>query len=312
VATETAAVIRAGLAARSVEAGKMMPLPELDGVHAAPFSPNALAERAAARDFVLTRLRDMRGGAANAVLVVGHQPAIGIVCEDLARTRWRQTIGAIPLAHGAVACITARWRGATLTDVRLRWVITPSDPTTLEHLRAKVASKMQVAGLLAGLVGTALFFVLQDLLSNLGPLDLTKGLQYGAAFALFLAAALNLAAVYAYDVLMMPSRYWAEPRRLVARTQAPGRRVRLPPQWLVWRPPSPDQLVIYQNMMRVWSRLFVPATACIFVGVALMALALVRAPNLEALVPWIAIEAVVAAAVLGYIWAMRPILGVED
>jgi hypothetical protein len=191
-------------------------------------------------------------------------------------------------------------------------VIAPSDPVALDQVRAKVASKMQVAAVLAGLIGTGLVFVLQDLLSTARAADASLVFQYAAALTLFVGAALNLATVYAYDVLLMPTRFWAEPRRLLPSVNSAGRTIRGTPRWLVWRPPSADLIVIYQNMIRVWSRLFMPATAFTAIGVACMGLALVRPPD-PGTIGLVAIgEAALALLVVAYVRRMWPVLGVED
>lgn len=305
IATETATLLRQRLETGGIGVGPEVGSADLDGRHASPFSPGAEGEQEAAQRFVLGRLSDVRNAGANAILVVGHQPALGIIGQNL-------TGGPVPLAHGAVACVKGRHDGQRFSGGRLRWTIAPSDPQTLDHLRTKIASKMHVAGLLAGLVGTGLIFVLQDLFTTDRRLDLSLGLQYLAALALFLAAALNLATVYAYDHLMMPSRFWAEPHGPFASEARRGRTIRQFPRWLAWRPPSSDALVIYQNMMRVWTWLFVPATVFMAAGVGLMGLALVRATNLGALIPWIAAEALLTVLFLAYVRSFWPVLGVED
>jgi hypothetical protein len=312
IAKETASLIRSELAARNLDAGAVVLTLDLDGRHAAPLSPGAQGEVEAARSFVLQQLRKARGAGRNAVLVVGHQPAVGLICEGLLSRRWRPSPGAVPLSHGGVACLVGRHDGSELRDVHLRWVIAPSDPVALDQVRAKVASKMQVAAVLAGLIGTGLVFVLQDLLSTARAADASLVFQYAAALTLFVGAALNLATVYAYDVLLMPTRFWAEPRRLLPSVNSAGRTIRGTPRWLVWRPPSADLIVIYQNMIRVWSRLFMPATAFTAIGVACMGLALVRPPD-PGTIGLVAIgEAALALLVVAYVRRMWPVLGVED
>jgi hypothetical protein len=113
-------------------------------------------------------------------------------------------------------------------------------------------------------------------------------------------------------VLLMPSRFWAEPRGLIGGTDGSGRPIRRVPGWLAWRPPSSDQVVIYQNMLRVWSRLFLPAAGFTLAGIALMGLAVVRASELLSLVPWIVVALIIGAALVLYVRAMWPVLGVED
>jgi hypothetical protein len=81
---------------------------------------------------------------------------------------------------------------------------------------------------------------------------------------LFLAAvSMYLLTMYAYDRLLMPKRFWAEdlpPEDL-------GRR----PKWIVWRPPSSDSWILYQNMMRIWYCLFTPATYAVVIALLFLA-----------------------------------------
>jgi hypothetical protein len=305
IATKTAALLRRELDAKTIAVGGLVGVPELDGRHASPLSPNAEMERQKAERFILSQLAQAHEAGSNAVLVVGHQPALGIIGQSLTR-------GLVPLSHSSVACLSGRLTDEGFSGGRLQWVIAPSDPATLEHLRAKITSKMQVAALLAGLLGTALIFVLQALLASSGPLNVSLVLQYFAGLALFVAAALNLATVYAYDHLLMPTRFWAEPRGLIAPTQDRANLFGRTRHWLAWRPPSSDQLVIYQNMMRVWTRLFVPATVAMTAGVVAMGLALVRAPDAGSLIPWALAAALLAVLFLAYVRLMWPVLGVED
>jgi phosphohistidine phosphatase SixA len=307
IATETATMLRDALTASGNDVGPLAGLPELDGVHAAPLSPNNQTEQTFAHETVLAQLGEaLATGERNAVLVVGHQPAIGIIGQTLTGTT-------VPIAHGAVACIKGRQRDEDgFADWTLRWAISPSDPVTLEHLRSKIASKMQVAGELGGLVAAGLIFVLTTLPGFAGTLTASVALQYVAAVSLFVSAALNLATVYAYDRLLMPTRFWAEPRRLLAPSQDGTGGIRRTPSWLVWRPPSSDQLVLYQNMIRIWDGLFKPATAFLAVGVAALGLALVGTSDLLLLVAAVAVEAAVGAVLYAYVGRFWPVLGVED
>ena len=80
----------------------------------------------------------------------------------------------------------------------------------------------------------------------------------------FIALALFLATIYAYDRLLMPTRFWGE---------APLPQNNKRPKWLVWRPPSSSLWVLYQNMMRVWTYFFTGATGAVILGFILLAYA---------------------------------------
>jgi len=125
----------------------------------------------------------------------------------------------------------------------------------------------------------------------------------GAGLALLATAtAAYFVTMFLYDGLLMPVRMWPSPR--------PSRRKL--PRGFVQRPPSSAAWVLYQNMMRVWSNAFVPATALGGSGALLVTIALVRPSDDPA---WIAV-AVAVAVVVGSTWLIarsaRPQLGVSD
>jgi hypothetical protein len=117
---------------------------------------------------------------------------------------------------------------------------------------------------------------------------------------LLAAVALYLMTMYAYDRLLMPTRFWAElpPRR------GDRRRGR---NWLPRRPPSSSAWVVYRNMMRTWYTLFTPATALVALALGILGAALLRLDVGD--LRW----AVLAGTALAVIrWFFRPVLGSED
>lgn len=137
----------------------------------------------------------------------------------------------------------------------LLWTIAPSDPATSDKLTAKIKSKMDVAKVFGGVVTAIFTFLVRELFGK----DLDSWLALGALYLIAASAVLYFATLFAYDSLQMPTRFWGE-----SRPQGE------PPRWLVRRPPSSDTWVLYQNMLRAWNRLFIPATALLAAGLILL------------------------------------------
>ena len=261
---------------------------------------------------VLDELSDKEG-----VLVVGHMPQLSWLGYRLTRgfsaRRWKPwERAALPLANGEVACLAvtkrrSRWSG------HLRWTITPTDDEALKSLYEKIKGKMETAKQLAAVITLVLSVLLGVLLdpnkwTGLGkvktgfpaPFDSAQ-VAAQAAFGLLLAAvALYLMTMYAYDRLLMPTRFWAElPPRRSGRTRGGS--------WLPRRPPSSSAWVVYRNMMRTWYTLFTLATALAGAALIVLGAALLQL-RLWDLV-W-AVPAVFALVVIR--WVFRPVLGSED
>jgi hypothetical protein len=197
----------------------------------------------------------------------------------------------------------------------LVWQIVPDDEKAYEDVREKIRSKMETAKLLSAvitLVLTALLAVLLDAgrwraLNQAGAELLgIHAVRYGGqaaakvAFVLLLAAlGLFMATMYAYDRLLMPSRFWVE------RPQLSGRDPR--GTWLPHRPPGSSAWVIFRNMQRVWFALFTPATLLVAAALVVLALPLLR-------LGWIGQLLLTSAAVayVGLVHWFRPVLGSED
>lgn len=246
----------------------------------------------------------------NAILLVGHQPQLGWITESVMGEP-------VPIGRSEIVCLAindsgidwlfrnARWLISPMGWLRIRarwllWAISPRDTEAIQQLREKVKSKMQVAGALGGLITFFLGLMLRwlldpDTMKNLSSDAARTSLK--AATVLFLCGlALYLAAFYAYDRLLMPIRYWGE-------SASPNRR-----RWLVCRPPSPANWILYQNMIRVWTWLFTPATLAVIAGL----LALVYAVFEPPLIIWAVFAVLAAVFYLIYHFLLRPALGTED
>jgi phosphohistidine phosphatase SixA len=235
----------------------------------------------------------------NAVLLVGHQPMLGWIAYEL-------TGEAHPLARSEILCIEVDHG-----EGRLRWVVSPRDDQVIKDLREKIKSKMEVAKLLSGFITAGLGFLLASLVDPNRVNALGDGLwaAYLSAGLLFASIGLYLATMYAYDSLLMPSRFWGETPQ----------NARERPSWLVARPPSPVQWILYQNMIRIWSHLFTPATICVLGGLFFLAFAVMTAkapwPYFECWF-WVAGAAIALTCLLGYRGRFRgltgPWVGSED
>jgi phosphohistidine phosphatase SixA len=186
-------------------------------------------------------------GEGNAILLVGHQPILGWLGHAFVGE-------AHPQANSEVLCLDLDGPG----PAGLCWTVSPSDQVAVVELKEKIRSKMDVAKLLSSFLGGGLSFLLATMANRAAVEGLYGHIWAFAAGSLALFAALGcfLWTMCSYDTLLMPHRMWTEtPRGSNAR-----------PAWLVGRPPSPVQWILYQNMMRVWQWQFLPATALMLAG----------------------------------------------
>jgi hypothetical protein len=202
----------------------------------------------------------------------------------------------------------SRWSG------HLRWAITPRDDEALKSLHEKIKGKMESAKQLAAVITLLLGGLLAVLLDNSkwaglakvqtelpAPFDYSGQGAVQAAFGLLVAAvALYLMTMYAYDRLLMPTRFWAElPPRRSGRLRGGS--------WLPRRPPSSSAWVVYRNMMRTWYTLFTVATALVAAALIVLGAALLRLGTRD--LAW-AVPAVIALVAIRFLF--RPVLGSED
>jgi formate hydrogenlyase subunit 3/multisubunit Na+/H+ antiporter MnhD subunit len=117
----------------------------------------------------------------------------------------------------------------------------PQDPKQVtRELREKIKSKMAVAKFFAGFITFLTGFLLKercfdDLPSRIGVLFLVSAIGF------------CIAAVFAYDRLLMPRKYWLS---LHEDAETEGR----------------FQNEIHRNMTQSWKVLFVPAVVCFAIG----------------------------------------------
>jgi hypothetical protein len=256
-----------------------------------------------------------------AILVVGNSPQVDWIAEQLLGRP-------IAIGRGEVVCLSRplkRWRRLIrqprmpLWD--LRWTVGPSEETTIKDLREKIGSKMDVAKFLGTFITALVTFVLGkrfDALKAAGanpaqPIPPVQTWLWWITIALLATAALLcFAALFYYDTLLMPNRYWtSHARRLRLRRLSRWPRGR----WLVERPPSSAAWVLQQNMMRVWNRLVVPAICTLGLALSVFALLVLANPrtgrDLMQLEPFVVL-ALAVALVGAYLRLSRPRLGVQD
>jgi hypothetical protein len=178
----------------------------------------------------------------------------------------------------------------------------------------KIISKMNTATALGTVIVGLTTFLLQDALQK------EPSAWHWLAFAAFGAsAALYFSALFLYDTLQMPTRFWAshfpsETRSGPALERAWVRLRHGKPA--LRRPPSSTARVLQTNMIQIWSWIFTPATILAGVGVALIAVGLTAKgrPQLFQVQPWHVLAAIVGIATLVAAWVawQRPHLETSD
>jgi hypothetical protein len=126
--------------------------------------------------------------------------------------------------------------------------------TVMEELREKIKSKMEVGKFFAGFLTFLTGFLLKDgapphLLSKIGIVFLVGSIGF------------CVAAVFAYDTLLMPRKYWGFPEHETAEDR------------------FADQLKA--NMVQSWMWLFVPAVACFGFGFVCVLIQALDLPTAE-------------------------------
>ncbi len=252
---------------------------------------------------------------ANTLVIVGHMPMLGWLAFKL-------TGRTVAIPGSGMACLRARRSGQKwhkkvgrkwppiwreYPRYNLQWVIEPSDSKIQAELKEKIQSKMDLAKILGGFIVAVTVFLAKAMLDDTVfscPFSMQDKLLVCSAGVYFVSAAFYFATLYAYDRLLMPTRFWGE---------KPGNVHR---EWLARRPPSSSDLILQQNMVRVWNRLFVPATMLVFLGTALLISAAMRpifdmSDERYACATLIAI--VIAAGCFTFLYrSFRPVLGTDD
>ena len=98
-----------------------------------------------------------------------------------------------------------------------------------------------------------------------------KALVIAAIIAALVSLVFTAATLFSYDALQMPSTFWSERSDPAERLP---RGLRKPPRWSINRPPSQAHVVLFYEMVHVWTAFFVPAIVAAFVAVGLLVIAL--------------------------------------
>ena len=193
-----------------------------------------------------------------AVVAVGHQPQLTEIAKALAGESLPG--GTLPVAGSEVAALRKEGAG-----YRLRWLLTEKPASLLKDLRAKIQSKFDVAKFFLGalVVGTGLSLNDKAWTSS-HPIDMSlAGLGVLAALT---SLGFTAATLFSYDRLLMPRDFWLGSEESLE-----------PPEWSVLRPPSQIHVVLYYEMVHIWTHLFIPAITTAFLSLGLQATMLARA-----------------------------------
>ena len=239
----------------------------------------------------------------DAPLLVGNDPLIGWMASEL-------TGRPAPVARGELLCLV-RGPGAG-TRWRLLWTLSEDGEEEAEAIRAKIKSKMNTAGALGAVIVGLTTFLLQNSVKT--EPDVWQWLAFAA---LATSAGLYFAALFLYDTLQMPPRFWSSrfpshPRNN-SRRHAILTRLRHGHPSLS-RPPTSTARVLQASMVQVWVWIFTPATVLAGFGVACLALGASGRSDPVGLHPWQVLAAIVvlAAAVGTWVAWQRPDLGASD
>jgi hypothetical protein len=281
--------------------------------------PDQIPATAPDRDAIVAAADELRAAgeaSQQLVLAVGNSPQVDWIAEELLQRP-------VAIGRGEIVCVGRPGRRSWSLRKRrdLLWTIGPDETSAIEDLLGKIRSKMDTAKFLGTFITALVTFVLGKRFdaakTSVGAAveltDIQNGLWVVTIAALGVAALLCYAAVFYYDSLLMPRRFWAPSARpgWFRRWRGSGPAAR--PRWLVQRPPSSAAWILQQNMMRIWTRLVVVAMWSL--GVALSAFAVLvlsRPESLRDLVSPVLIAAAVAALAVGYVVTHRPRLGAED
>jgi hypothetical protein len=214
------------------------------------------------------RLPAKERGTTRALLYVGHEPRVSWLVDRLSAppsvlrplARFRPPLSG--LNHSEL--MAGRFRR---TRYRPLWSLGPADSGSETALRNKIKSKMDTAKVFAGILTAVTTFAANDVRSIEDDVDRASALIGLGFFGL--AILLYLVTMFFYDALLMPKRFWGS---------APGKARHGDAPWLV-RPPSSSTLVLFQNMVNVWSRVFVPATFAAGIGLVLFVYGAAELPD---------------------------------
>jgi hypothetical protein len=209
-----------------------------------------------------------------AYIIVGHQPELTTIARLWLRRRFRSALPfqVLPIEGSEAACLG--FGG----DPRLLWLITNKPQELMDDLKDKIKSKYDVAKFFLGafVVNTGLILN-AGVWGTIGPSNtstwIDKALIILAVTAAVVSLAFTAATLFSYDALLMPSTFWSE--RSDPANRLPGG-LRRPRKWSINRPPSQAHVVLFYEMVHVWSAFFVPAIIAAFIAVGLLVVALAR------------------------------------
>lgn len=318
----TARVIVRQLGDAGIQAGNPQPWPLILAECIPPAAPD--------RAVIVEAADKLRRAAAEdpeqLVLVVGNSPQVDWIAEELLEHP-------VAIGRGEIVCIAKPKRRRPWSPRKRRnllWTIGPDETSTIAALLDKIRSKMDTAKFLGTFITALVTFVLGKRFDATrggagAAADLSSiqsGLWLVTIAALGVAALLCYAAVFYYDSLLMPRRFWAPSARpgWLRRRRAPDRTVRrrdpdrtVRPWWLVQRPPSSAAWILQQNMLHIWSYLVVVAMWILGLALAAFAVLVLATPTgLGDLGATTLGMAAVGAVAIGYVVMVRPRLGVED
>jgi phosphohistidine phosphatase SixA len=203
--------------------------------------------------------------AGSAIVLVGHQPMLTLVARAL--TRGKLPASTLPLAGSEAACLEFR----NGEDATLLWMLTEKSSDLMGELKEKIKSKYDVAKFFLGAFVVNTGFVLSGEIWKVSG-DLAMWLVFAGFVLTLVALALTAATLMSYDALLMPTEFWTGP-------SADDRKDRQNPQpkkWSVLRPPSQAHVVLFYEMIHVWTVFFIPALTCAFAAVAAFLIALIH------------------------------------
>ncbi|MDX6288726.1 MAG: hypothetical protein QOH42_525 [Blastocatellia bacterium] len=277
-----------------------------------------------------------------AIILVGHQPQLTMIAralldKSLQEKSWKKPwyklrkifpnnslpANVLPLGNSEIACIELG------DNPRLLWLLTEKSNDLLVELKAKIASKYDVAKFFLGalVVGTGL--TLGEAIWKL-PEPIDKILAGCGAFAALVSLGFTAATLFSYDRLLMPQEFWlGDGNGRKSHRWSPVRRLRgthmegKPPRWTVSRPPSQAHLILFYEMVHTWTHFFIPAIVSAFAALGLLVVAMAdnSITEVSAVVPipiqWIpatlvgiALLAFVIGFIVFYLW--KPRLGFDD
>ena len=243
VSQQTAEVFRHEIEKRTKESPSISPQDMLD-----PGNPSV--------SNVVSHLKEVQYESTSghpAVMVVGHQPDLTRIARGLAKKfLWRSgpPFDSLPLGASEVACLELPTSG----PARLRWLLTEKPRVLMADLREKIRSKYDVAKFFLGAFVVNTGFILSSELWDLESV-VARYVAYFGFVTTLIALGFTVATLLSYDSLLMPPAFWSEPAGDKPISPLHAR----PKPWSILRPPSQAHVVLYYEMVHVWSAFFVPA-----------------------------------------------------